>query len=407
MKIIIGTPRHWFHILLVFAVTLTCAAAFAHSDHDHGTDDQPDRQPFSQLPAFDDIRAGLGEELPDARARKLLECHQPVLHVAPDEEGPIDFYADYIASGVLFDGASTHIDNPDAAQLNAVRDNYRAVFSHHPAARQAELPAVYGGWTRATLTLTNGDEKELEFLSYHFVFRHSGLPAGISPAYRKMADMVGDSKDWHQLDHYTAAFVVLHRQIPFAVILQQHNYMRTYFLPEDPAFADGIIALDAASSSNELYPHRAGRQERRAAGWLSKRTVGYLTGQQEGGFFTAPDITFGDGEPVRYDLQFLPPNDAFYTFEGRLGEPRRLPGRNGPPGAIYRTLPGSWDLHKAVHIFYWTDQDPEYAGIYQAQGETPEAQPHYLRRFSEKFLSQYPQAEARFAGVCAGRIPRE
>lgn len=50
------------------------------------------------------------------------------------------------------------------------------------------------------------------------------------------------------------------------------------------------------------------------------------------------DITHGE-EEQEYTLKFLPSSDAFYTFKGRLGEQRSLPGRDGPPGAQYVTLP--------------------------------------------------------------------
>ena len=50
------------------------------------------------------------------------------------------------------------------------------------------------------------------------------------------------------------------------------------------------------------------------------------------------DITHGE-EEQEYTLAFLPTADAFYTFQGRLGESRKLPGREGPPGADYTTLP--------------------------------------------------------------------
>lgn len=40
-----------------------------------------------------------------------------------------------------------------------------------------------------------------------------------------------------------------------------------------------------------------------------------------------------------YELRYLAPSDAFYTFKGFLGERRTFPGRDGPPGADYNALP--------------------------------------------------------------------
>ena len=342
---------------------------------------------FTQYEGFAAIRAGLGSAPPNEEEQALLARHRPVLHVANGEEGPIDFYADYISSGELHDGEK-RIINPNAAQLNAARHNLEAVFIHHPQ-KTENIPAVYGGVSRAVLTLTGGEAREFTFLSYHFVFRNSGLPAGVAALPRRLAEIFSLAEDWHQLDHYTAAFLVLDKNTPFAVILQQHNYMRTYFINEEPAFLGGRLKLDAAIDSNELYPHREGRQKRRAAGFINAKTAAYLTGESDyGGLHAAPDITEG-GREIKYELQFLPPDDAFYVFEGRLGEARRLPGRDGPPGAIYRTLPKFWHLQKALYAFYWKEGDSEYVEILRQHGrESETAQEKFLARFSRAFYNQ-------------------
>lgn len=342
---------------------------------------------FSQKAGFDEIRAGLGSEPPDEMERALLLRHKPVLHVADGEEGPIAFYADYIGSGDLFDGAGNFVaSDPDAAALNALRDDPGAVFVHRPRPALGR-PSVLGGFSRSTLTLSSGEAREFSFLSYHFVFRHSGLPAGIPTAYRVLADIVADSRDWHQLDHYTAAFVVLAGGQPFAVILQCHNYMRTYFMEDEPAFADGRVKIDAAISSNELYPHQDGEARRRAAGFMSAKTVDYLTGQGSASSLTSADDITAGGREVSYDLEFLPPNDAFYSFEGRLGEPRSLPGRDGPPGSIYRAHPQNWPLEKALYVFYWLSDDPEYAALVKQGRDSEESSRRMLERFSARFLA--------------------
>lgn len=339
---------------------------------------------FSQSAGFDSLRAGLGGTPPDKADRALLARHRPVLHVADGEEGPVDFYADYIGSGELFDGKKSLAKNPSPAQLNAVRNNPDAVFIHRPQ-KAKKIPAVFGGVSRAVLTLSGGETRQFTFLAYHFVFRRSGLPAGVSGLRRLLAEVAADVKDWHQLDHYTAAFIVLEKNKPFAVMLQQHNYMRTYFINEESAFGGGRTVLDAALFSNELYPHRKGRTLRRAAGFMGAKTAAYLTGVSVGGgLHAAPDITEG-GREIKYELQFLPPNDAFYIFQGRLGEPRLLPGRDGPPGAIYRNIPELCPLEKAIYAFYWKEGDAEYAEILRQHGWSETAMENFLARFSRAF----------------------
>ena len=358
-------PRHPHHGIQRAAAALLCAAAallLLSCSSAKGN--------FSQRHGFDAIRAELGSTAPNAAEQTLLRQYQPVLYIAAGEEGPIDFYRDYIGSGTLYDGNGKLVaHNPSAAVLNQHRHDPGAVFTHQPPpAATLTAPAAYGGILRATLTV-GGEPRRLTFLTYHFVFRKSGLPAGLHPVLRRLADVVADSRDWHQLDHYTAAFIALDGERPFAVLLQQHNYMRTYLIGADAAFpAGGGIAIDAAISSNELYPHRARRTQRPAVGFIKSDNIEYLVGMEEdGGFFDASDITDGSRR-VTYTLSFLPPDDAFYVFEGYLGERRLLPGREGPPGAIYRHLPELWSPATALAIFYWKEKDEEYVRIIQADG---------------------------------------
>ncbi len=331
---------------------------------------------FPQYPGFDAIRQSLSSEPPTFAERRLLERHKPVLYVAPEAEGPIDFYRDYIANGSLYDATGKLLsESPNRRLLNALKHQSQAQFVHrHSGAPLVKpMPTVYAGVYRATLALPDQSPQVLTFLSYHFVFRYSGIPAGIPASWKVIADLLGDSQDWHQLDHYTAAFVVLdEKQIPIAVMLQQHNRMRTYLIGDDPAFvasqSSAAIAIDAAIASNELYPHREGETQWPAVSYITPANVGYLTGVESysanwwRGLHGVMDVTYG-ARQVDYALQFLPPDDAFYVFEGALGEYRLLPGRGPPPGAIYRTLPSLWPLEIALYVFYWWAEDADYVRI--------------------------------------------
>jgi hypothetical protein len=73
----------------------------------------------------------------------------------------------------------------------------------------------------------------------------------------------------------------------------------------------------------------------------------------------ADDIT-DPAVDVDYELHFLPPADAFYTFKGFLGGKRLLPGRSGPPGADYNTLSAYKPLHRQMIAFHWRDGDADY-----------------------------------------------
>ena len=270
----------------------------------------------------------------------LLERFRPRLTVADGEEGPIDFYGDYIAQGTLRDGRGKLVPGPvTRAVLNKYRRDPLAVFAHSPLAGQANgngTAVVFGGVTRDVIP----GHGQMTFLTYHFVFRSSGLSAGFDGALRGLLGLVADPDDWHQLDHYTAATVVLDAAgSPSALFLQQHNYGRSWLVGRDLKLpADGRVQLMAAVSSNELYPLAPGETRHRAIRFWGPEAARYLVFGTGKPWIAADDIT-RPGREVDYRLEGLPPDDAFYSFEGFLGERRRLPGRDGPPGADYNALP--------------------------------------------------------------------
>lgn len=109
------------------------------------------------------------------------------------------------------------------------------------------------------------------------------------------------------------------------------------------------------------------RSVRRAASFLSPDTVDYLVTGGNAPFRIADDITDPAIE-VNYTLKFLAPADAFYTFKGFLGEKRLLPGRSGPPGADYNTLPANKPLHRQMIAFHWRDGDTDYVNWFKSPG---------------------------------------
>ena len=124
---------------------------------------------------------------------------------------------------------------------------------------------------------------------------------------------------------------------------------------------DGRVRIEAAIGSNELYPRRPGRVRRRAASFMSPETAPYLIfGERRLFTLIADDVTAGRHE-VNYQLEFLPPSDAFYTFRGWLGARRRLPGRDGPPGADFNTLPRFKPKASQLVVSYWYENDRFFA----------------------------------------------
>ena len=320
---------------------------------------------FSQYPGFDEYFEANppSHEPPGLREQSLIYHFRPRFMQGEGQPKPIDFYKDYIANGVLRDGSGKVVSRyVRRGLLNAYKDDGGAVFVHVPG--DDEYPAVvFGRIDRENVAFDTSEgqiTQLLIFLSYHIVFRTSGLSAGIPSWQEALLGLSGNLGDWHQLDHYTAVTLVMEGdghggRKPFAVMLQQHDNLRTYLVDKDITLPhDGRVVIDVAIRSNELYPHIPGRTRHRAVAMPDPKGMRYLLTGEKKPMFAAYDITDSKGE-VEYSLSFLPPDDAFYTFKGFLGERRRLPGRNGPPGAGYNTLPELKPLAMQIFSGYWRE----------------------------------------------------
>lgn len=292
-------------------------------------------------------------EPPGSADRALLQRHRPLLHVLPGAPGPIDFHRDYIAHGTLLAGGR-RFATVDRERLARHADDPAAVFRHQPPDRPPR-PMAYGRVDRARLAPFG----ELTFLTWHFVFRHSGLPAELPAWQETLAATFADPDDWHQLDHYTAATLVLAPGgRPLGLVLQQHNHLRSYWFGRDLELpADGRPRLTAALRSNELYPRPAVPTHRRVVRFLSADNLDWLAGGHGDRPVTGARDRVLPADPIEYELDFLPQTDPFYRFQGRLGERRLLPGRDGPPGADYKTLPAFMDRRLQFCAFRWSEDD--------------------------------------------------
>ncbi len=335
----------------VILIAILCAAAVAMKSCAI-----PDRN-FSQYDGFKEHFAAYppASDLPNRRDKVLLQRHRPRLFLPVGHEGPISFYADYIAQGTLLDGKGQVISNKVSSTiLNTQKNDPGAVFKHVPNGSRPTTPVMLGRIDRVSLARSDGGKMTVKVLTYHAVFRSSGLVAGLGTVKAGFLSVLADLNDWHQLDHYTAVSVVLGPDDqPIALMVQQHNYNRTYLIGEavEPA-TDGRLAVDVAIRSNELYPHRPGRFVHPAVRFLDTDSFRYMLGVTDRPFLAAEDVTDPEHE-LDYALEFLPPDDAFYTFKGFLGERRGLPGRDGPPGADYNTLPALKPLSSQIVMGYW------------------------------------------------------
>lgn len=321
------------------------------------------RTNFSQEPGFAEYfaKSPLTSTSAGSAEQALLHRYRPRILLPPNHPGMIDFYLDYVPEGHLTDGKGRRVSGPlDRLALNAHKRDPEAVFVHEPSGRPGRA-TVFARVDQEDVAFETERGRVVEpftFLTYHAVFRYSGLPAGLLGWQEWLIRFVASPEDWHQLDHYTAAMLALdHQGSPVAVILQQHNHMHTYLIGRDIVLpADGRMVLDVAIRSNELYPHQPGRVPHRVMATPGASSLRYLISGEKRPLLGADDVTEGRIERD-YGLQFLPADDAFYIFQGFLGERRRLPGRSGPPGASYNIAPALKPRAIQLTAFYWREGD--------------------------------------------------
>ncbi len=279
------------------------------------------------------------QQQPDKSAQALLQKYRPRIYKAQGQQGPVDFYRQYISSGILEVQGKRLSTDVTAQQLNQYRDNPDAMFQYTGKSMVDADATVYARIDTDTLTY-QGKSFDFQFLTYNLVFPTSGLIEGMGLLSSVGLEIIGNLTDWHQLDHYVGLSVVLMEQRPLALMLQQHNYQTTYLFGTDLQLPDdNRVAVDIAMRSNELYLHSEAEQRHPAVSFVSAKNLEFIKTGRNKPVMAGYDITRGEYE-IDYTLQTLPQTDAFYQFKGHLGKLRLLPGRDGPPGADYVTLPG-------------------------------------------------------------------
>ncbi len=305
-----------------------------------------DTQSFSSRPGFSEHfkKYKPVDTIPDQRERDLLIKFQPKIYRSVNkngivQQGPINFYKSFISKGKLLADDEMVSQQVTAEILNEYSDSVAVKFEYSGTYRSDTDAVVYGRFDQDTLSF-NDTDYPLEFLSYNLVFPASGIIKGLGTLQSLALTIAGSLNDWHQLDHYVGMSIALYQQQPVAITLQQHNYHTTFVLGQDFRLPeDNRIQVDIAMRSNELYLHNKTEVQHPAVSFITAKNIEFLKNGTNKPLMAGFDITRGDQE-VNYSLLFLPQSDAFYQFKGQLGKSRLLPGRDGPPGADYATLPG-------------------------------------------------------------------
>jgi len=349
---------------------------------------------FADRPGFDEYyrdRCRIPPPPVTEKDRLLLEKYRPRFVLPPGGSYPLDFYRDYlphtelrswpdgevlskaVTRNLLLEHRTDH-----HAYLRFDVKGYRAAGLDvrwergAPPPGPEREPVVYGRVYRERVSFPDGnggkEEFNLTFLKYNLVFATSGLPEKLPLVPKILLSLGGvDREDWHVLDNFVAAHVVLDaREKPIAVILAQHNDHRTYLLgPDIPFTTDGRPVFDIALRSNEVYPDSRSPQPalHRVIRW--SLYLDYLLSGENPPLFKGWDMTFGlnaGGGEFHYKLKILPPCDPLYTSEMLLGQPRPFfglnLGRDGPPGMDYYSTPELLPMGNLLKFGYLHDGDP-------------------------------------------------
>jgi hypothetical protein len=352
---------------------------------------------FADYPGFSEY---YGEKCSDKisltisdKNRELLERFSPRFILPPENHYPVDFYREYLPFTVL----RHHPDNNVVSgmvtfemlkkyqhnkqfyldfQLNRFRMaglDQRAAEGEQSLGIEKRETVVYGRIYREQVSFPcspgGNCPRNLTFLKYNIVFPISGLPARLPAGYERFLRIIGlDPDDWHELDNFVAVHIVLdERDNPVAVLLNQHEYSKTYVIGKDiPLPPDERITFDIAIRSNEVYP--ASDAENPVEHRVIKDIfhLPYLLSGDDPPLVRGHDITRGvnaGGDEVTYRLLLLSPCDPFYTASIVLGELRPFLGyyigRDGPNGADYYTIPQLLPLGKLLQFSYLTEGEQE------------------------------------------------
>lgn len=343
---------------------------------------------FTGWPGFTEhfTRYPPAQQPPDDIGRSLLMQYRPRIYKSTDQQGPIDFYSQYIANGTLEVQGKHITNNVTPALLNQYAEDPAALFTYHGKPEINAPATVYARVDNDTLSY-QGENFDLVFLTYNLVFPASGMINGMGLLATVGLSIVGNLTDWHQLDHYVGLSVVLYQKKPIAVMLQQHNYQTTYLVGTDLDWpADNRVAVDIALRSNELYLHKKEPTQHPAVSFITAKNITFMMSGERKPLMAGFDTTHGENE-VDYTLQYLSPADAFYQFKGQLGKSRLLPGRDGPPGADYVTLPGLMPRATRLAAGYRTEslknESEKISALFNEASFTinETALQHYIRDF--------------------------
>lgn len=332
--------------------------------------------------------------------KTLIRRFSPRFILPPENYFPVDFYREYLPFTVLLQHPENNVVSdavtPELLRryqhnrqfyLDFQQNRFRMAGLDRRVAEGGQKPGVQKRnavvyariyTEQVSFPCSSGGDcaRNLTFLKYNIVFPVSGLPARLPFGYESLLRIIGlDPDDWHELDNFVAVHIVLdEKDNPVAVLLNQHEYSRTYVIGKDiPLPPDKRVAFDIAIRSNEAYPASGAENPVEHRVIKDIFHLPYLLSGEDPPLVRGHDITRGinaGGKEVVYTLLFLSPCDPLYTASIVLGELRPFLGnsigRDGPNGADYYTIPQLLPLGKLLQFSYLTGEQEDIRVVKRA-----------------------------------------
>ena len=301
-------------------------------------------------------------ESPSDDLKKILKTHKPRMFVDKDSCAPMDFYKQYLPRfDIVNNGQSKQANRKLLKKFERnfgtklkLRKPVDCVENQHP-------PLYSFAWTEK-MSLLNGEYTKIKILKYNFAFFKSGLPAG-PKGVGKLSVVLGDTKLWHYLDIHGAIYYLLDEDnTPFALVLAEHDYFRSYVIGKDISI-DESKNICFAKYSNEPYVCAAGT--RKAPTAPGPKDMKWILGQGGKPLLGCFDVVPGvnTGSEVSYELSFLSSKDPLMVSWIHLGPDIKtwkvfsLGARNAPPGSAVFNAPTLKEIWKTAMYYYFNPRD--------------------------------------------------
>lgn len=321
--------------------------------------------------------------------KSICVKHLPILIIAPKGLIPIDFYKDYLPNTTAYNDNGERIYNPPSRkQLKSIerkigyyldlRDNVHWKIGVDKEISSVIYCTVHEETLYSAAIFSKRYAVKTKIIAYRAVFPVSGLPKYLGGLKTGLVGVLGQRKNWHELDIHGAIFIIVDKKTatPLVLVLSQHNHFRSYIFGKDIRSMNITkLCVSYALDSNEPYLCPDFKVKKPLAVPTSGDPTKLKFIFQNAGrpFVGAHDLVYGKGGggvSLKVRLLYLADRDPLLTSWIPLGEKKKVMGimssvsRTGPPGMLINTWPGLKSIAKTAQLFYFAPGDDQAFSLF-------------------------------------------